>query len=100
VVVKLWWEGLGFGPRNVDQLIRGYSLESADVDPLWTYVHSSGSAPALNLSTGGHYGRVANMAPGLLTTVHMGHKSFDPNLSFRSRQQCPGHNQEIATAHD
>jgi hypothetical protein len=56
VVEKLWWEGLGFGPRDPEQWSQDYGLVAMDADPLWTYVHSSSSSRAFNLSTGGYYG--------------------------------------------
>lgn len=67
-------------PRDVEQLIRGHRWKAVDVDPLWTYVHSSTSAPALNLSTGGLHGRVAMGATGLPTAIYVGHKSLDYSL--------------------
>jgi hypothetical protein len=75
VVEKLWWEGLGFGPRDPEQWSQDHGLAAMDADPLWTYVHSSSSSRAFNLSTGGHYGCVAIWAPGLLTAVRMGYST-------------------------
>jgi hypothetical protein len=74
---KLWWEDFGFGPYELEQLTFGHGQGAVDADPLWTYVHSSKSRTAFNLSTGGLYGRVAMRATGLLTTVYRRHKSLD-----------------------
>lgn len=80
MVGKLWWGGFGFRPRDLEQLIRGRRWKAVAVDPLWTYVHSSRSASALNLSTGGLYVRVAMRATGLQTAVYTSHRSLDSGL--------------------
>lgn len=56
MVGNLWWDGFGFGPSDLTLLIFGHGQGSVDADPLWTYVHSSRSNAAFDLSAGGQSG--------------------------------------------